>query len=387
MSLPKLPLTASSFPTLRSARRRYVDKTDLIHQMASRGRGKFLLARPSGFGKSLLLSVFESLFEHGLKDFQGLEIERLWRERTYPVLRLDFSSMSAFETAEAFHEALGRMMKDAAGRAGVELPKADHDPIGRFSSCLAGLKDAGVVVLIDDFDAPLLAHPWNAALSRVVCGALNRIFAALKSYEGGLRFCAITSTCRFRNEIFPGLNAFDDISLNPRFAALTGFTREEIRETLGDHLASCGQALNLSPEETMRAIEELYGGFSFDETARLRVCSPRSVLQFLEHPETCWKNNGLDRSTMPPGLMRLLKSRIDSSAAEILLGSRPADLAGLKMDVDIREVPLDALLLYAGFLTVREGILPGIVELGSPNREAEASFERLCAGFKRKLEN
>ena len=93
--LQNLPLGSSDFSTLRANNEIYVDKTLLVYQLA-RQRGKIFLARPRRFGKSLLISTFESLFKNGLRDFQGLAIEKLWRDKTYPVVRLDFSELKEF---------------------------------------------------------------------------------------------------------------------------------------------------------------------------------------------------------------------------------------------------------------------------------------------------
>lgn len=101
--LKALPLGTSSFPALRLSNEIYVDKTDLIFQLALQ-RGKIFLARPRRFGKSLLVSTFESLFKEGLKNFQGLAIEKLWKDKTYPVVRLDFSEIKEFFTTEEFKQ-------------------------------------------------------------------------------------------------------------------------------------------------------------------------------------------------------------------------------------------------------------------------------------------
>lgn len=89
-AFPSLPLGTSTFSTLRASNEIYVDKTALIHSLAATGRGKIFLARPRRFGKSLLVSTFESLFANGLRDFKGLCIEQTWQDSLYPVIRLDF---------------------------------------------------------------------------------------------------------------------------------------------------------------------------------------------------------------------------------------------------------------------------------------------------------
>ena len=103
-SMPALPLGTSTFETLRESNEIYVDKTDLVYKLAATGRGKIFLARPRRFGKSLLVSTFESLFAYGLRDFRGLAIEKRWTDKTYPVVRLDFSKLKAQTSTEAFEK-------------------------------------------------------------------------------------------------------------------------------------------------------------------------------------------------------------------------------------------------------------------------------------------
>lgn len=108
--LPKLPLGSQSFETLRAFDEAYVDKTRMIGGLA-RARARLFLARPRRFGKSLLVSTFASLFEHGLRDFQGLEIEKHWSDKTYDVVKLDFSNLANFRTAAEFASGLRKKVE------------------------------------------------------------------------------------------------------------------------------------------------------------------------------------------------------------------------------------------------------------------------------------
>ena len=111
--MPKLlPLGTSDFQALRLNNEIYVDKTDLIFQLA-KGRGKIFLARPRRFGKSLLISTFESLFKSGLQNFRGLAIEDLWEDKLYPVVRLDFSKLKGYDSVEFFREAFFNYLQES----------------------------------------------------------------------------------------------------------------------------------------------------------------------------------------------------------------------------------------------------------------------------------
>lgn len=109
--LPSLPVGTTSFPTMRKFNEIYVDKTDLIHELAGK-RSKVFLSRPRRFGKTLLVSTFESLFANGLRDFQGLAIEKLWTDQTYRVVRLDFSCLREFEDFPDFEAAFWKCSRD-----------------------------------------------------------------------------------------------------------------------------------------------------------------------------------------------------------------------------------------------------------------------------------
>ena len=159
----RLPFGYSSFATLRLRDMIYVDKTDRVVSLIDSASFVFL-ARPRRFGKSLLVSVIGDLFEHGAEAFQGLKAERLWTERTYPVLRLDFSLCKASahdEFRRKFDEVIEEAIfaADLAERASPETD-ADFgcDPIRRWRKFLRAQKPSSLVVLIDEYDAPLTAH-------------------------------------------------------------------------------------------------------------------------------------------------------------------------------------------------------------------------------------
>ena len=116
-----LPIGSSNFEILRADQALYVDKTALIYKLA-KDQGYYFLSRPRRFGKSLLISTFESLFKNGIKDFKGLAIEKKWQDHTYPVVHLVFSSCSYFQTIEKFKKDFLCMLRDAVTAANLEFP-------------------------------------------------------------------------------------------------------------------------------------------------------------------------------------------------------------------------------------------------------------------------
>ena len=131
-----LPLGRSDFSALRLRNCIYVDKTDLLCALCEND-DKVLLVRPRRFGKSLLVSAFASLFRYGLREFQGLKIEKTWADRTYNVIRLDFSLAKDFSSLAEFLFQFNGMLADAVQEAGLEFERAPDDPVGSFHTLLS----------------------------------------------------------------------------------------------------------------------------------------------------------------------------------------------------------------------------------------------------------
>ena len=158
--LALLPCAESDFHRIRERNNIYVDKTALIYKLAITTQ-KFFFSRPRRFGKTLLLSTFESLFKYGLRDFKGLAIEKLWTDKkTYPVIRLDFSDCTDFDDEDEFKEFFDEMLLKAVSNSGLVLPKTDPDlglktVLSRFDYLLEHAQPPLPVLLIDEYDAPL----------------------------------------------------------------------------------------------------------------------------------------------------------------------------------------------------------------------------------------
>ena len=145
-----LPVGMSGFESLRQSGKVYVDKTGLIYQLAATEGGKYFLARPRRFGKSLLVSTFESLFKYGLRDFRGLAIEGLWNDKPYATVRLDFSRAKNFSTVEQFQKRLTSLLAGAFGRLGFAYQDDSISTVcDQLSDWLEDQPVSSVVLLID----------------------------------------------------------------------------------------------------------------------------------------------------------------------------------------------------------------------------------------------
>lgn len=370
------------FAALRRGNRVYADKTRLIFDLCAGSGSMVLLMRPPRFGKSLLVSAIESLFRFGLRDFQGLAMESLWRDKTYEVVRLDFSVLQGLRSEEIFETAFQSLIRTKFADAGFCCTSKDGGIsfFDQFGEWLCALEPRSLVILVDDFDAPLAAVLDDPALYRTVSHLLSRFYAVVKANEGRLRFFLMTGTANFRgSSLFSELNSVTDITLDAWFGTLLGFTEEELETWFASDLKRAESALGLSRRELLLMLETHYGGFSFDRRAKTKVFSPASILDFLARPEAGFRNYWLASSGMP------LVLRNHSAVKGLLL---PEDLTGeIAVEVGTLASSLRcddaypyALLTQAGCLTIRRELVTGIVELGVTNREASDVVERLSAG-------
>ncbi len=183
----KLPLNSADFEVLRSSEQIYVDKAQAVLNI-SVFNSSFLFTRPRRFGKTLLISTFASLFEHGLKYFEGLKIDKQYRkfwekEKTYKVLRLDFSLCSVFSDVKEFLIAFENQLSNALIRIGLKLPEENEKDtfVPRFDRLLNGFDDASLVLLIDEYDAPLNRCLDNEKLFSEVKNELYAFYLDLKN--------------------------------------------------------------------------------------------------------------------------------------------------------------------------------------------------------------
>ena len=375
-----LPLGRSTFATLRARDEIYVDKTALIYQLAQFD-SKIFLARPRRFGKSLLTSTFESLFKEGLRDFQGLAIEKLWSDHTYPVVRLDFSEIKEFANIDEFKTNYQNFLLSNFREVGFKPnPSLAGDVIFELSAWFKTLAPSSLVILIDEYDAPLTNCLDKSDLFNLVRSNLSRLFLTLKSNEGCLRFFFMTGITKFSNtSIFSAFNNLQDISLYPTYGTLLGYTEDEIRFFFKDYLTRAADRLHLTEQQILEQLRENYDGFSFDMDVSSHVYCPWSVLNFLNYPELGFQNYWYTSGGQPTVLMKYLTNHALQSPSvydEPILVS----LSELSASRQYDEISIEALLTQAGYLTIKEKVGGDYVRLGYPNEEVSRSMAQLYAG-------
>ena len=281
----KLPIGIQTFDKLREGNFLYVDKTAMIYQIASTSTPYFL-SRPRRFGKSLLLSTFEAYFQ-GRKDlFQGLAIEQLEKEwEEYPVLHLDLNARK-YEAAADLTAMLNQYLEKWELLYGQE--KKDRSPEERFAyvieqACMQTGKQ--VVVLIDEYDKPLLQAVLDENLLDEYRKILKAFYGVLKSADRYLRFVFLTGVTKFAQvSVFSDLNQLNDISMKSPYAALCGITKEELVKTFLPELERLAKRRGISLQEVIDLMERQYDGYHFHPEG-VGMFNPFSVLNAFDAEE------------------------------------------------------------------------------------------------------
>ena len=263
-TLKPLPVGIQTFSEVINRNCLYVDKTAYIQKMLELSKYIFL-SRPRRFGKSLLVSTLQSYFE-GRKDlFKGFYIEQVEKEWTeYPVVRLDMSSSKHMEK-EQLENYLLYILENNEKRFGIS---ANHpDPNVRLSNLISSVYEKTgkqVVVLIDEYDAPLLDVMHEKEQLPILRQVMRNFYSPLKAADPYLKFVFITGITKFSQlSIFSELNNLKNISMNPDFAAICGLSIEEVKTQMADYLEDFATARKLDKDEALEALRVQYDGYHF----------------------------------------------------------------------------------------------------------------------------
>ena len=372
----KLPIGIQTFEDIRNDGYLYVDKTALMWTIANIGK-PFFLSRPRRFGKSLLISTFEAYFKGRRDLFTGLAVEQLekkWEE--YPVLHLDLNA-EKYDSPDRLDAILSNQLTQweviyGKGEDETTLSSRFLGVIRRASE-QAG---RGVVVLVDEYDKPLLQAIQNVQLLDSYRSTLKAFYGVLKSADRYLRFAFLTGVTKFSQvSVFSDLNQLNDISLNYDFSTLCGITREELLANFEPEIAALSQANDMSTEEVVETMTRQYDGYHFHPNGE-GVFNPFSVLNafFSKEFGNYWFQTGT-----PTFLVELLKES-DYDLRLLMDGIETAASAFTEYRAD-RKNPIP-LIYQSGYLTIKgydERF--GIYRLGFPNREVEEGFVKFLLPF------
>lgn len=365
----KLPIGIQTFEDIRKGNYLYVDKTALAWRIANTGKPYFL-SRPRRFGKSLLLSTFESYFTGRKELFKGLAIEQLESEWTvHPVLHLDLNA-EKYNSPERLHAMLSSQLTQWESKYGKG---EDETTLSlRFTGVIRRAYEQtgrGVVVLVDEYDKPLLQAINNPELLENYQQTLKAFYGVLKSSDRHLRFVFLTGVTKFSQvSVFSDLNQLNDISMDFSYATLCGITPEELTSVFGPEINRMGSRNDMTDEEIIEEMIRKYDGYHFHPNSE-GVLNPFSVLNAFNKLEfgSYWFQTGT-----PTFLVELLK-RSNYDLRVLIDGVEVPASSFTEYRVDANNpIPL---IYQSGYLTIKEydNRFKNYV-LGFPNEEVKYGF-------------
>ena len=352
----------------------YIDKTAYVLNLVHPKKGEYFLSRPRRFGKSLLVSTLKAVFQGRRELFKGLAIDKMdYDWKPYPVIHLDFGACGA-KTAEKLVVYLDHLLEVAADSLGLGLRGGGASI--RFENLIRdAAKTAGtsVVVLVDEYDKPILGNIDNQEQQKDMLAVLKEFYSVIKTYEGLIRFAFITGVSKFAHvSIFSDLNNLTDITLKTDYAGMLGFTETEIREHFADRIPLAAAANGCTEEELMQTLLKWYDGYRFSN-AETHVCNPVSLSTFFSNNYEF--SNYWGKTGMPSFLLELAKNTRFNF--ELALSQPVSDLVFGAYELDNLD-PM-GLLWQTGYLTIKE-LVPSplgngvFYRLGFPDLEVEQSF-------------
>ncbi len=364
----KYPVGIQTFSELRKGNYIYIDKTDLVWEMA---RTKYVfLSRPRRFGKSLLTTTLDSYFKGQRELFEGLKIMDLETEwEQYPVIHVDLSTAKNQISAAGVQDMLLYLLDPYIDIYG----KKDNETLpGKLLSGLIrrAFEKTGkqVVVLIDEYDAPLLDVLHEEAMLPEYRRVLQEFYQPLKACEAMIRFCFITGITKFSQlSIFSTINNLNNISMLPKYAAICGITEHEFETDMAPDIAMLAEEYECTPEEMHAKLKLQYDGYRFAGKSP-DIYNPFSLLK-------CFNNQSIDNywfdSGTPSFLIRQLRkfqtvvSELDDQSEPVTSFDRPTEALETALP----------LLYQSGYLTIKDyDNETEMFHLGIPNKEVRVGF-------------
>ena len=349
----KLPIGMQTFRRLREEGCYYVDKTAHLQRLIAEGTHYFL-SRPRRFGKSLLIDTLKELFESNEALFKGLAVYPKWDwSIRHPVLRLDFSGRNFTEPGHLRRNLAGQL-RELEQSVGLEASDLDGpERLGKLLRMLHQATGRRVVLLVDEYDKPILDALTTPELARANRDYLRGLYSAIKFNDAHIQFTLLTGVSKFSKvSLFSGVNNLKDITLDRRYATICGYTERDLVNVFAPEL----------PGLHRQRVREWYNGYRWRGKP---VYNPFDILLLFDTREfrAHWFETGT--STF---LVDLLKRRgVPSPALDGMMGTE-----ALLSTFDVDDMPMEALLFQTGYLTIQsEEDWNGTARyrLGFPNRE------------------
>lgn len=370
MNMKKLPIGLQNFKNIITDNYLYIDKTPQIYKLLTEGQ-LYFLSRPRRFGKSLLISTLIHIFRGEKELFKGLHIYEKtdWAWQTSPVLYFNFATYG--HKVRDLHSHLKNALKEQAEHFQISLP--DKDIAEQFTFLIQQIaqQQGPVVILIDEYDKPIVDFITNISAAHNNREALKNFFAPLKDLElkGHIRFLFITGVSKFsRISVFSDLNNLRDLTLASQFADLLGITQKEMEHGFAPYIEKTRKKLQLSEAKLLHKIKLRYNGYSWD--GETFMYNPFSLLNFFA--DATFQNYWFATGT-PTFLVETIR---DKQLPVKQLKERVVHQSFFDK-FDLKNMDIFALLFQTGYLTIksidtkRERL---IYTLNYPNEEVEESF-------------
>ena len=360
--MKNLPIGIQTFHEIRDPKENYIyiDKTDLAHQLIKSGKYYFL-SRPRRFGKSLFLDTLKDIFEGKKELFEGLYIydKRDWKT-TYPVIKISFGA-GVTQSVEELDQTILYLIHENQKRLKLECDYKDN-----IKNCFLDLIEKAyekynqkVVILIDEYDKPILDNITDKELSKAIRNRLKNIYSIIKESDQYLKFVFLTGVSKFSKvSLFSGLNNLEDISLDARYATICGYTHNNIKESFAERLNGVD----------LDELKKWYNGYNFLGEG---VYNPFDILLFFSKGNIYghyWFETG-----SPSFLIQLLKEqRYYLPNLENLYMSE-TDISSF----DVDDIKIETLLFQTGYLTIQEvktRFNQRLFKLGYPNLEVRTAL-------------
>ena len=368
--MKKLPTGIQNFRKIREGDYTYIDKTQYIYDLIENENHCFL-SRPRRFGKSLLLNTIADVFSGDKELFKGLFIHDSGYDfEEHPVLRLDMSNIANM-TPEELKSSLGAALRERIVEEGLDIDSTIPSDIYKWLiKALYKKYNKTVVVLVDEYDKPILDHIVDAELAEANRNVLRGFYGILKSMDQYIRFTFITGVTKFtKTSVFSGINNLRDITLTKKYANICGISAEELDKHFKQHISSLQSLDEFALYDSVReSILEWYDGYSWD--GMTRVINPFALLSFFSEKRFAnfWYASGT-----PAFLIKLIKSKPSSF---LLLNN--LEISERVLDTfDINRISIAPLLFQTGYLTIAEKRFRGVSEsflLKIPNNEVKEAF-------------
>ena len=345
----------NDFPKLRGKGCIYVDKTKFVHRMVSDvGTNLFFISRPRRFGKSLTISVLKALFSGRRELFEGLYIDKTdWKWETFPVIHFEFNDVATTSVEEferSFEEHVQKRLEEAgyAYNSGKTVAFNFGEAIESLSAANGG---KGVVILIDEYDAPVGHALGDLDMAEAIRDRMSALYSRMKNRTGDIRFLLMTGISKFtRLSVFSALSNLVDVSQRNEYATMFGYTEEELSANFEEHLRAHAEKMGKSYDEYREEMKKWYNGFRFSTEDETTVYNPISIALTLSAKErgfkATWATTG-----RPSMLMNYLKR-------EDVLDVNPERMEGIdvaEFDVaELRHLRPVAMFLQSGYLTIKD---------------------------------